>query len=57
MLKRLSEKWEGSVFQLYPKPYEKRAVRKREKRQAEKSKSREMRVEASGGIPLMNGIA
>ena len=45
MLKRLSEKWEGSVFQLYPKPYEKRAVRKREKRQAEKSKSREMRVD------------
>ena len=45
MLKRLSEKWEGSVFQLYPKPYEKRAVRKREKRQAEKSKSREMRAD------------
>ena len=45
MLKRLSQKWEGSVFQLYPKPYEKRAVRKREKRQAEKSKSREMRVD------------
>ena len=45
MLKRVSEKWECSVFQLYPKPYEKRAVRKREKRQAEKSKSREMRVD------------
>ena len=45
MLKRLSEKWECSVFQLYPKPYEKRAVRKREKRQAEKSKSREMRAD------------
>ena len=44
MLKRLSEKWECSVFQLYPKPYEKRAVRKREKRQAEKSESREMRA-------------
>ena len=33
------------MFQLYPKPYEKRAVRKREKRQAEKSKSREMRAD------------
>ena len=44
MLKRLSEKWEGSVFQLYPKPYEKRAVRRRAKRQAETSESREMRA-------------
>ena len=45
MLKRVSEKWECSVFQLYPKPYQKRAVRRREKRQAEKSESREMRVD------------
>ena len=44
MLKRLSEKWECSVFQLYPKPYEKRAARRLAERQAEKSKSREMRI-------------
>ena len=44
MLERLSEKWECSVFQLYPKPYEKRAARRLAKRQAEKSKSREMRI-------------
>ena len=45
MLKRLSKKWEGSVFQLYPKPYKNRAARRREKRQSEKRDRREMRAE------------
>ena len=45
MLERLSEKWECSVFQLYPKPYKNRAVRRRAKRQAEKSEHRDMRAE------------
>lgn len=41
MLERLSEKWECSVFQLYPKPYKNRAAR----RQAEKPQWREMRFD------------
>ena len=45
MLERLSEKWECSQFQLYPKPYKNRAVRRRAKRQAEKSEHRDMRAE------------
>ena len=45
MLERLSEQWECSVFQLYPKPYKNRAARRRVKRQAEKSEYREMRAE------------
>ena len=45
MLERLSEKWECSVFQLYPKPYKDRATRRRAKRQAEKSEYREMRAD------------
>ena len=45
MLQRLSEKWECSQFQLYPKPYKNRAVRRRAKRQAEKSEHRDMRAE------------
>ena len=39
MLQRLSEKWECSQFQLYPKPYKNRATRRRAKRQAEKSRT------------------
>ena len=45
MLQRLSEKWECSQFQLYPKPYENRAARRRAKHQAEKSQHREMRTD------------
>jgi hypothetical protein len=45
MLERLSEKWECSVFQLYPKPYENRAARRRAERQAEKWQQRDMRAE------------
>ena len=45
MLERLSEKWECSVFQLYPKPYKDRATRRRAKRQAEKSQRLYMRGE------------
>ena len=45
MLKRLSKPWECSVFQLYPKPPEKRTGRKRAKRESDKGKRREMRVE------------
>ena len=45
MLKRLSKRWECSVFQLYPKPSKNRAARRREKRQSEKWEGREMRVE------------
>ena len=45
MLQRLSEKWECSQFQLYPKPYKNRATRRRAKRQAEKPQHRDMRAE------------
>ena len=45
MLERLSEQWECSQFQLYPKPYKNRATRRRAKRQAEKSQHRDMRAE------------
>ncbi|MDD9976008.1 MAG: hypothetical protein OXU27_18505 [Candidatus Poribacteria bacterium] len=45
MLQRLSEKWECSQFQLYPKPYKNRAARRRDERQQEKSKWREMRFD------------
>lgn len=45
MLERLSEKWECSVFQLYPKPYKNRAARRRDERQQQKSKWREMRFD------------
>ena len=45
MLDRVSKPWERSVFQLFPKPYKKRAVRRRAKRKLEKSERREMRAE------------
>ena len=46
MLERVSEKWECSVFQLYPKPYENRAARRRaERKPAEKWQQRDMRAE------------
>ena len=45
MLERLSKPWECSVFQLYPKPYEKRVERSPDDRLAEKAKQREMRAE------------
>ena len=45
MLERLSEKWKCSQFQLYPKPYENRAERRRAERQAEKWQRREMRTD------------
>ena len=46
MLQRLSEIWECSVFQLYPKPYQNRAARRRaERKPARKAKHREMRVD------------
>ena len=45
MLERLSEKWECSQFQLYPKPYKNRAARRQAERQQEKSKWREMRFD------------
>ena len=45
MLERLSKLWERSVFQLYPKPPENRAGRKRAKRESDKWEYREMRVE------------
>ena len=45
MLERLSKKWECSQFQLYPKPYQNRAARRRAERQAEKWQRREMRVD------------
>ena len=45
MLQRVSKPWERSVFQLYPKPPENRAARRRKKRQSENSQNREMRVE------------
>ena len=41
MLERLSEKWERSVFQLYPKPYKNRAARRR----AQKAEARDMRAD------------
>ena len=42
MLQRLSQRWERSVFQLYPKPRtEPRAVRRRKKRAAKKAKASE----------------
>ena len=45
MLERLSEKWECSVFQLYPKPYQNRAARRHDERQVQKAKQREMRAD------------
>ena len=45
MLERLSEKWECSVFQLYPKPYQNRAARRQAERKAQKAKQREMRAD------------
>ena len=45
MLERLSKPWERSMFQLYPKPRENRAARRRAKRKSEKSERREMRAE------------
>ena len=45
MLERLSEKWECSEFQLYPKPYKNRAARRRDDRQQQKAKWREMRFD------------
>ena len=45
MLERLSKPWERSVFQLYPKPRENRAARRRAKRKSEKWERREMRAE------------
>lgn len=45
MLERLSEIWECSVFQLYPKPYKNRAARRRDDRQARKAEQREMRAD------------
>ena len=45
MLERLSEKWECSVFQLYPKPYKNRAARRHDDRLAQKANQREMRAE------------
>ena len=45
MLERVSKPWERSVFQLYPKPSEKRAARRRKKRESDKSYNREMRAE------------
>ena len=45
MLERLSEKWECSIFQLYPKPYKNRAARRRDDRLAQKANQREMRAE------------
>ena len=45
MLERVSEKWECSVFQLYPKPYKNRAARRQAERQAEKAEQREMRAD------------
>ena len=45
MLERISEKWQCSQFQLYPKPYENRATRRRAEREMEKWERREMRVE------------
>ena len=53
MLERLSQRWERSVFQLYPKPRtEPRAVRRRKKRAAKKAKAsarddRGMRVDGN----------
>ena len=45
MLERLSEIWECSVFQLYPKPYQNRAARRQAERETQKAKQREMRAE------------
>lgn len=45
MLERLSEKWECSEFQLYPKPYQNRAARRRAERQHEKSEWYQMRFD------------
>ena len=45
MLQRLSDKWECSQFQLYPKPYEKPAQRKPDQCQQKKSQHREMRAQ------------
>ena len=45
MLQRLSEKWECSQFQLYPKPYEKPAQRKPDECQEKKWQHREMRAQ------------
>ncbi len=45
MLERLSKKWECSQFQLYPKPYQNRAARRRAERQTEKWQKSEMRVD------------
>ena len=45
MLELLSEIWECSVFQLYPKPYKNRAARRHAEREAEKAEQREMRVD------------
>ena len=51
MLERLSQRWERSVFQLYPKPRtEPRAVRRRKKRaekKADKNATREMRSDGN----------
>lgn len=51
MLERLSQRWERSVFQLYPKPRtEPRAVRRRKKRaakKADKNATREMRADGN----------
>ena len=51
MLERLSERWERSVFQLYPKPRtEPRAERRRKKRaqkKADKNATREMRADGN----------
>ena len=45
MLERLSEIWECSQFQLYPKPYKNRAARRRAERQEAKRQHREMRTD------------
>ena len=45
MLERLSEKWECSEFQLYPKPYKNRADRRRAERQQQKYKWHQMRFD------------
>ena len=47
MLERVSKRWERSVFQLYPKPSENRAARRRAKRKSEKWEGREMRAEGA----------
>ena len=56
MLDRLSQRWERSVFQLYPKPRsepraerrrKKRAHKKRAAKKADKNAGREMRVDGN----------